>query len=116
MTVAGATNGPRHVLIVFANPLHEQDAAFAAWYDEHVADILRLPGFLSARRFLYRPTPSRAEDFKHLAIYEIEGDVDAALAVLRPAVEAGKLKAPDPQLMALPLTSYVFTEIARLDV
>lgn len=68
---------PRGLLLVMmdVDPEHEED--FNRWYDEeHVAERLSVPGFVSARRF-------RAVEGapKYLALYELEGpevlDTDA---------------------------------------
>lgn len=59
---------PRGLLLVMmdVDPEHEED--FNRWYDEeHVAERLSVPGFVSARRF-------RAVEGgpKYLALYELE--------------------------------------------
>jgi len=50
------------------DPTHDEE--FNAWYDtEHLADLLRLPGFLEAARYVaVKGGP------KYLAVYDIETD------------------------------------------
>jgi hypothetical protein len=39
-------------MYVFTNPTAGQDAAYNDWYDQqHVPDVLNIPGFLSGQRF-----------------------------------------------------------------
>jgi hypothetical protein len=106
----GADGLPQtHLFLVYINWQPERRAEFETWYDTHVQDILRLPGFKSAQRFEYHETPGRdLAERRHLVVYEIEGDPTTALAALRPAVVAGKLQAPDPALMQTPAQSFVF--------
>ena len=50
----------------------EPHEKFNEWYDNfHVPDVLKTPGFVSARRFV-NPDISTRESGKYLAIYEIE--------------------------------------------
>jgi len=40
-------------MMAFTNPRPQQDVAFNEWYDrQHVPDVLRVPGFISAQRFI----------------------------------------------------------------
>jgi hypothetical protein len=72
----------RAVLLVGTNPAsEEQSDEYNAWYnDTHIPQMIeRVPGFLSAQRYL--------------AIYEVEVDNDPAeaLAALNEAVQGGKI-------------------------
>jgi hypothetical protein len=81
---------PRHVLIVMSNCLGD-DADFNTWYDSiHVPDVLRLPGFVRARRYRIQPGPAQNDAAPHefVTLFEIEGDPAAALAALHEAAPA----------------------------
>lgn len=81
----------RHVLLVFTNPLPGQDDEYNRWYDgQHVPDVLRIPGFVGARRFRVESEAANAGGLpptKYLAIYEVESDdIEATLKDLRSRV------------------------------
>jgi hypothetical protein len=82
---------PRGVLIVESRPASpEEAAAYHDWYDnKHVPEILQLEGFVSARRL----EPVGGDVF--IAIYEIDGDVEAARAALQRAQSSGTLSPPE---------------------
>ena len=68
---------PRHVFVVHTNAVNDRDDEFNAWYSgPHLADLRRLPGVVSVRRFCIagaqvRDVPS---PHRYLAIYEIDTD------------------------------------------
>lgn len=67
----------KHVFVVMTNAEENLDDAFNAWYDEqHIPDVLRVPGIEAVQRFrlsqkqrLDPPHP-----YKYLSLYEIESD------------------------------------------
>jgi hypothetical protein len=67
----------RHLLVVHSNPAENREQEYNEWYsNRHLADLLALPGVVSARRFVLAeaqlsdvPLP-----FKYLALYEVETD------------------------------------------
>lgn len=71
------------VLVVLSNPVAGREAEFNDWYsNQHLADVLKVPGFLSAQRFKLGQEGSGAA-WQYLAIYEFEAaDPAEALAVL----------------------------------
>lgn len=79
---------PSALLVVFTNPASaEEEATYNAWYDDvHLADVLKVPGFVSAKRYRLSPVPAVADPApapaSYLAIYEVEGDVEAAAKAL----------------------------------
>jgi hypothetical protein len=82
----------RHKLFVLSNPSPGGEAAYNAWYnDEHLPEIVTLPGFGAARRMkLVVNGLGPAAGFQHnyLAIYDIETeDVQAAVAALLESAE-----------------------------
>ena len=67
----------KYNLIALTNPLEGRDAEFNDWYtNEHLADVLKLPGVTGAQRYRmsdvqHRPGPF---EWKYMAVYEIEID------------------------------------------
>ena len=89
---------PDHEYIVLSKPPQGVSAeAFNDWYDRHMGEILELPGFVSAQRsaLTLRGHRGDAFDYEYIVRYGIDGDLDATLAGLREAVEAGRLYFPD---------------------
>lgn len=63
----GRTDMPA-VLLMMIDVKPEDEAEFNRWYnEEHIPELMALPGFLSARRF-----EVEGEGHKFLAIYELE--------------------------------------------
>ncbi|WP_370617738.1 hypothetical protein [Mumia sp. Pv 4-285] len=73
-------------MVVRTNPVDGRENEFNTWYsDQHVPEILSVPGFVGARRYVALDEPAAGSgdsDFRYLAIYEIEGPVPEALAAL----------------------------------
>jgi hypothetical protein len=90
---------PADLYLVFSLPAERvSDAEFDAWYDRHVPEILQTPGFLSARRYRLRPVVFGSEEeaaFRHLVLYETEGDIDALRAALDARVASGEIVLPE---------------------
>jgi hypothetical protein len=68
----------RHILVVYTNAVAGREAEFNDWYDnEHLADVLRIPCFVGARRYTLSPEkldPEKPDfEYRYLAIYEIDG-------------------------------------------
>jgi len=66
----------RYVFVVLTNPTEGNEDDFNEWYtNEHLTDVLKLPGFLSAQRFRFAPKdPVQTAPYRYLALYEIETD------------------------------------------
>lgn len=77
--------------IVHSNPVDGMEAEFNDWYDNrHLADILAIPGFARARRYVLsgaQHTPFT--QYKYLAVYDIDGDPQAAMDALNTAIDDG---------------------------
>ncbi len=66
----------RYKLVAFCNAVEGREDDFNAWYDnQHIGDVLAIPGFVSAERFTCMGTAPT----KFMAIYEIETDDFAGL-------------------------------------
>jgi hypothetical protein len=65
------------LMLVFTRPVAGREEEYHQWYDhQHLADVARIPGVVSARR--YGPVPSDKPDpeqaDRYLAIYEIDAE------------------------------------------
>lgn len=98
-----------HVLIVYSSPVPGREQEYNDWYNnEHLQDVLTVPGYLRAQRF-------RLTDFKldaampdvahqYAAVYFMEtDDPEAALIDLKTRVETGVIgltEAMQPDFLA----------------
>ncbi|MDA3630739.1 hypothetical protein OU415_35305 [Saccharopolyspora sp. WRP15-2] len=76
----------RYKFVVFTKPIEGREAEYNEWYDDqHVPDVLNVPGFVAAQRFRLasdQRMPGPLE-WEYLAIYEIEtDDLKESLAIL----------------------------------
>lgn len=81
----------RSVYVVHSNPVEGREDEYNDWYNnQHIPDVLAVPGFVAAQRFKVDDIPRNASaPHRYLALYEIEGDSSAALAALGEAVAGG---------------------------
>ena len=104
----------RHMLVVLSNSVEGADEEFNRWYSEqHLADILRIPGYMSAER--YRLSAVQFMDthpYEYLALYQVETD-DLAMTAntleTRPADELPVSDAIDKERTA----AWWFTPLPR---
>lgn len=77
----------RSILVVFSEPANGAEDTYNRWYtDEHLPEVLDIPGFVAAQRFHVAdatqiegfPPPQRP----YLALYEIEGNSADAIKKL----------------------------------
>lgn len=65
----------RFKMLVFSEPYEGQEDAFNKWYTEqHLDDLVALPGFTSAQRFVIHSVSMGTTLNKYLAIYDVETD------------------------------------------
>ncbi|WP_432828634.1 hypothetical protein [Dactylosporangium sp. CA-092794] len=60
--------------LVFSTPPDGvEDASYHAWYEEHVRDVLLVPGFVGARRYRVNPSPHSRPPagYRFLTVYEM---------------------------------------------
>ena len=81
---------PDGVMIVESRPASPAEAAaYHDWYDNtHIPEMLHVAGYVSARRL------ASADGDTFIAVYEIEGDIEAAKAALRKAQSTGTMSRP----------------------
>ncbi len=67
-------------LVVLSNALEGRDDDYNAWYEgRHLDDVLKVPGFFRAQRFVRENAmPGPASAHKYLAIYDFKSDDLAA--------------------------------------
>ena len=93
---------PRFAYVIFSRSVQGQEDEYNRWYTEqHVGDVLRVPGVLAAQRFKLAQ-PDTGAPAPYLATYEIESD-DVQQTLAQIASRAGT---PDmPISSALDVTS-----------
>lgn len=81
----------RHVLMVHSQPKPRRDDEYNSWYNDiHLAEVLAIDGFVSARRFraepsIYHEMPSH----EYLTLYDIDSDdLQETLDQLRSAAKS----------------------------
>ena len=64
----------KHVLVVQSNAVAGREDEYNRWYsDQHLGDVIKVPGILTAQRFKIATDGANAK-WKYLAIYEVETD------------------------------------------
>ncbi|MFT4307390.1 MAG: hypothetical protein QM604_10915 [Microbacterium sp.] len=67
------------ILIALSNAVVGREEEFESWYwEQHIPEVLALPGFLSARRYKLPGDPGPGAPYRYATIYEIEGSADEA--------------------------------------
>jgi hypothetical protein len=65
----------KYKLVVLTEPKADREDEYNDWYtNQHLADVVAVPGFLSAQRFKLRDAMGFEHRNRYLAIYEIESD------------------------------------------
>lgn len=107
----------RYEFLVLTRPVSGTEDEFNRWYDEqHLRDVLAVPGFVGARRFrVLSASHGEAEltQWPYVAIYELDcEDPEAALAELRK--RAGTELMPISNTLDRPATArFLMWEITR---
>lgn len=64
----------KYTYVVMSNPTPGNEAEYNRWYtDQHLPDVLAVPGFVAAQRFKV-DDPNSQLKHRYLALYEIETD------------------------------------------
>ncbi|HEY4277013.1 MAG TPA: hypothetical protein VGM91_02265 [Conexibacter sp.] len=69
----------QHLQLVFSDPGDTiSDEEFDRWYEEHLDEILSIPGFLSAQRYALDPVTLDGDSapFRRLVVYEVDADTE----------------------------------------
>lgn len=83
---------PSSIFFVLTEPEPGREDEYNDWYNNrHIPDVLTVPGFVAAQRFLLsnvQRSPAAAEGaLRYAAVYEIEGDVKQAVENLAEAAQ-----------------------------
>lgn len=84
-----------YTYVVRSNPVPGREEEYNRWYSErHLADVMAVPGFVSARRFkIVDPKAEGAPAQAYMALYNMRTDNPLALVdQLRELVESGKME------------------------
>lgn len=99
--------------LVYSKPIEGREAEFDEWYNNvHLPEILAVPGVVSAQRFnlmdaeITRVAGIPVPTHRYLAIYEMEGDVDATMKAITEGVESGTIHMSDSFDMMASLMSF----------
>ena len=100
----------RGILLVESQPSSPDAAAeYHEWYDRtHLAEILAIEGFVSARRL------ESLDGTSFLALYEIDTDIETAKANLQAALKSGTMSKPVGVQLDPPPSVRYFREISSL--
>ena len=94
--VAGSAAPEIYHFFVFSNPVAGHEDEYNRWYDhQHAQDVVAIPGFVTAQRFVKNELPLyRLVDLqvpKYLIIYKIETeDVEAVFKEVNRRLESGE--------------------------
>ncbi|OHV33831.1 MULTISPECIES: DUF4286 family protein [Pseudofrankia] len=99
------------VLIVESRPASPDElAAYHDWYDHtHLPEILKVDGFVSARRL------ESLDSDTFIVIYEIDCDLEAAKAALGLAQSTGALSRPEHVQLGPPPTVRYFRQLSSAE-
>ncbi len=76
-------SAPHQYLLMLSNPVEGRDEEFRKWYwGTHIPEILELPVFVSARRWLTPEGTAMPVSHRYATVYEVEGSAEAALGAL----------------------------------
>lgn len=87
----------KSILVVISSPTPGQEEEYNRWYtDQHLRDVLTLPGFTSAQRFKLSVSTPNDVPGSYLAIYEYESagsdaDLRLAFTLLQNATKSGQI-------------------------
>ena len=103
-----------HILVVMADPTEGQVDAFNTWYDTvHIPEMLTVPGVVAAQRYQAGPALGQEPPRRFLAIYEVDGSLDDALAAIGKAAPEFTM---NPAFDAASTLAYTFSPIGPRQV
>ncbi|HEX3726427.1 MAG TPA: hypothetical protein VHV08_09300 [Pirellulales bacterium] len=85
----------KYTLVVLTNSVAGKDEAFNDWYtNKHLADVISVPGFVSAQRFEMQGDPVDAQqNWRYLATYNLDCD-DPGKSIAEMMRRAGTAEMP----------------------
>jgi hypothetical protein len=90
----------RYVFVVLTNPVEGREDDYNDWYtNQHLPDLLRIDGFISAQRFELTEVQRLTQfphPYKYAAFYEIEtDDLQATCDLMGKHAESGLMPSTD---------------------
>jgi hypothetical protein len=88
----------QYIYLVFSTPpAGVSDEEYAAFYEQHVGEILSVPGFAAARRYNLGQAAPHREDirYRHLSVYLLDEVPGEQFADLQRRMAAGELTLPE---------------------
>jgi len=105
----------KYWLVVMTNPLEGREDEYNKWYeDQHLADVLKLPGVVAAQRLKLSDKQRAAPPYpwSYLAIYEVEtNDIQVTIDTLK--ARAGTPEMPVTNAMQAGGATWVFQPITE---
>ncbi len=104
----------RYLFVVLANPNEGEEQEFNDFYsNQHVPDVLKVPGIRSAQRFRLTETQrmTAPSPFNYLAIYEVETDDLAGVAAEIARRSGSDVMPTNPYICQDPKFAYFFQPI-----
>ena len=106
---------PDAVLVVFSEPTEGAEDDYNDWYNQHLTEVLDIPGFVAAQRFRVAegaqldgfPPPQR----RYLALYEIDGEPADPIKILLERVHGGEIVLP-PSIQVDSIQAWCYSPIA----
>jgi len=108
----------RNVIVILSNAAPGAEDEYNDWYTNcHLAQIVSIPGIVSAQRFEYTglttvPYPNTDDDphpsRRYLALYEVEGDPREVVAAIRAARASDAIARPES---IVDISAWVFRSI-----
>lgn len=99
-SLAAAASAPQtYFFLVFNSPLPGREDEYNQWYDQqHAPDVVSIPGFVSAQRFVYNSDVQLREVAlkkpKYLVMYKIvTSDLPAVIAEVNRRLKSGETRA-----------------------
>lgn len=107
----------KYTFVVMTNPVEGKESEFNEWYNQqHIPDVLNVPGFVSGHRFRIADVQMGGEaskTFKYLALYEIEtDDLAGVMKEMRARGGTPEIVASDAIDMKK-VGTYIFTPVAE---
>lgn len=100
----------KYCFVVITTPVQGKEDEFNTWYTEqHLKDVLRVPGFVSAQRLKIMPETSSVPG-KYIALYQMETDNPEA-CVEDLLARAGKPGLEVSEALDMPSTSFVLCSV-----
>lgn len=95
---------PREILLALVNAVEGREDEFEEWYSTvHIPEILELPGFVSAQRYVI--SEEAAAGFRYATVYEVEGSAAEARTRLFGAGLGASPALDQSQLVLTPFTA-----------